>query len=172
MLIVEDGSIVASANSFISLVDARAYAATLGLILPVDDTEAEITLVNGARYVNSQEPSFQGERISIDQTMSFPREGVIKYNFAVPSDIVPSDIICAQVEAAAAITSGVNPYPVDDGKEVKLQEVVGAVKREFFESNVSAKDIEITAALNCLYPITENAIKGTGDGVSFSVYRG
>ena len=59
-LIIEDGSIVANANSFISLVDARAYAATIGLTLPVDDTEAEVTLINGARYVNSQEPSFQG----------------------------------------------------------------------------------------------------------------
>ena len=172
MLIVEDGSIVAGANSFISLVDARAMALTLGLTLPVDDDEADTVLINGGRYVNSQEPSLQGTRVSIDHTMCEPRNDVVKYGFDVPNDTVPSDAICAQVEAAAAITGGVNPYPVDDGKEVKLQEVTGAVKREFFESNVSAKDIEITAALNCLYPITNEALTGTSDGVSFNVYRG
>lgn len=171
MLIVETGAIVPNANSFISLVDARAMALTLGLTLPVDDDAAEITLINGARYVNSQEPSFQGCRVSADQTMSFPRIGVYKYTFLVADDVVPSDPICAQVEAAAAITGGVDPYPVDNGKEVKLQEVVGAVKREFFESNVTAKDIEITAAINCLFPITTNATGGGLSSSSFSVNR-
>ena len=172
MLIVEDGSIIAGANSFISLVDARAQALTLGLTLPVDDDEADIALINAGRYVNAQEPSLQGKRVSPDQTMCFPRSGVVKYGFEIDDDVIPSDVICAQLEAAAAITAGVDPYPVDNGKEVKLQEVTGSVKREFFESNVSAKDIEITAALVCLYPVTESALTGAGDGVSFNVYRG
>ncbi len=171
-LIVEDGSIVADANSFVSLADARTLAATIGLTLPVDDDAAEITLINGGRYVNSKEPSLQGSRVSADQTMCFPRKEVVKFGFAIDDDIVPSEVICAQIEAAAAITSGTNPFPVDDGKEVQSQEVVGAVKRSFFESNVSAKDIDITASLNCLYPLTSNAITGTGDGILFSVYRG
>lgn len=170
-LIVETGLIVAGANSFISLVDARALASTLGLSLSVDDTAAEIELINGARYINSQEPSLQGVRVSIDQTMCEPREGAYKYSFPIPNDVVPSEAICAQVEAAAAIAAGTDPFPVDNGKEVKLNEVVGAVKQEFFESNVTASSIEITAALNCLYPITSEAITGTGDGISFSVFR-
>lgn len=171
-LIVEDGSIVAMANSFISLVDARTMADTLGLTLPADNAQAETVLINGVRYVNSQEPSLQGTRVSIDQTMCEPRNDVIKFGFEVPNDIVPSEAICAQVEAAAAITAGVNPYPVDTGKEVKLEEVTGAVKREFFESRSTASDIEITSALNCLYPITKNALSGTGDGLTFNVVRG
>jgi hypothetical protein len=171
-LVVEDGSIVPLANSFISLVDARAMALTLGLTLPVDDDEASTNLINGGRYVNSQEPSLQGVRVSIDQLMCEPRASATKYGFDIPSDTVPSEAICAQVEAAAAITAGVNPYPVDDGKEVKLQEVTGAVKREYFESRSTASDIEITAALNCLYPITDAALLGGSDGISFNVVRG
>lgn len=170
-LIVETGLIVAGANSFISLVDARALASTLGLSLSVDDTAAEIELINGGRYVNSQEPSLQGSRVSADQLMCFPRVGVYKYGFLIASDTVPQDVICAQVEAAAAIAGGVNPYPVDNGKEVQSQEVVGAVKRSYFESNTTASDIEITAALNCLFPVTNEAITGTDDGISFSVFR-
>lgn len=171
-LIVEDGSIVANADSFISLVDARTEAVRLGLTLPVDDTEAEIALRNAGRWVNSQEPCFQGFRVSIDQTMSWPRDGVEKYNFDVPSDSIPSDVICAQVEAAALIGAGVNPFPTDNGKEVKLEEVSGAVKREYFESNVTVSDIELTSALNCLYPITLDALSGNSNGINFNVVRG
>ena len=40
-LIVEDGSIVPGADSYINLVDARTFAAKYGLVLPTDDTEAE-----------------------------------------------------------------------------------------------------------------------------------
>jgi hypothetical protein len=170
-LIVEDGSIVPLANSFISLVDARAMALTLGLTLPTDDTQAEINLINGARYVNSQEPLLQGSRVSAEQTMCFPRNGVVKYGFPVANDVVTNDVVCAQVESAAAITAGVDPYPVDTGKEVKMQEVSGAVKREFFESNSTASDIEITAALNCLYPISKAAL-GDGSAFNFNVTRG
>ena len=36
MLIIEDGTVVADATSFLSLVDARALAVNYGLNLPVD----------------------------------------------------------------------------------------------------------------------------------------
>jgi hypothetical protein len=171
-LITEDGSIVPNADSFISLADARTEADRLGLTLPVDDTQAEIALRNAGRWINSQEPSFQGSRVSIDQTMSWPRDNVVKYNFDVPNDSIPTDVICSQLEAAAQIAAGVNPFPTDNGKEVKLQEVTGAVKREFFESGSTASSIELTAALNCLYPITTGATSGGLESSNFNVFRG
>ncbi|MBU4707835.1 DnaT-like ssDNA-binding protein, partial [Salmonella enterica] len=45
-LVVEDGSIVAGADSYLSLEDARALAAKYGYALPADDTEAEAALRN------------------------------------------------------------------------------------------------------------------------------
>ncbi|HGH4724571.1 TPA: DnaT-like ssDNA-binding protein, partial [Enterobacter hormaechei] len=75
-LIVEDGSIIPNADSFISLADARALAARYNLALPADDTEAEAALRNGAVYVGLQEPMMCGSRVSPLQELSFPRQGV------------------------------------------------------------------------------------------------
>jgi hypothetical protein len=160
MLIVETGLIIANADSFVSLVDARSQADLLGLSLPVDDTEAEQALRNGARYVNSQEPSLQGYRVSIDQTMCEPRIGATKHGFIIPDNVVPNEAICAQIYAASAITEGSNPYAVDNGKETKLEEVSGAVKVEYFESGSTESSVRITGALDCLYPITTDAVSG------------
>lgn len=169
-LIVEDGTIVAGANSFLSLVDARTLADNRGIDLPVDDDAAIDALIQGGIYVNNQESSLQGARVSADQTMCYPRSGVTKYTFDVASDSIPDEIKCAQVESAASIGAGVNPYAVDTGKEVKLQEVTGSVKREFFESGKTNSNITITTAINCLYPLTLNAIGG-GNFFNFNVQR-
>ena len=121
--------------------------------------------------MNNQEGGLQGARVSIDQTMCFPRSGVVKYGFDVPNDSIPSDVICAQVEAASQIGAGVNPYANDTGKEVKLQEVVGSVKREFFESGKTDANVSLTTADNCLFPLTLLAV-GVSGGFNFSVSRG
>jgi len=50
-LIVEVGSIVPGADSYINLVDARTFAAKYGLVLPTDDDEAEAALIHGLRFL-------------------------------------------------------------------------------------------------------------------------
>ncbi|MCP4929167.1 MAG: hypothetical protein GY918_08955, partial [Gammaproteobacteria bacterium] len=59
-LIVEDGSVVFDANSYTSLVDARAYLSSMGYELNADDTIAEQQLIKGFNYVNSFESQYQG----------------------------------------------------------------------------------------------------------------
>ena len=44
MLIVEDGTVVAGANTYLSLVDARSMAVVEGVSLSDDDTTAEAQL--------------------------------------------------------------------------------------------------------------------------------
>lgn len=165
-IIVEDGSIVPSANSFLSLADARTLAESLGITLPVDNDKANEALVQGGVYVNNQEGGLQGVRVSIDQTMCYPREGVVKYGFDVPNDSIPDEIKCSQVHAASQIGAGVNPYSNDAGKEVASQTVVGAVARTFFESGKTNSNISLTESLNCLHPLTMLAI---GSGNQFTI---
>ena len=47
-LIIEDGSVVPNANSFVTVADARTRAAIYGLTLPVLDADAEAALITGA----------------------------------------------------------------------------------------------------------------------------
>ena len=71
-LVVEDGSVTPGADSYVSLANARALAASYGLALPADDTEAEAALRNGAVYVGLQEPSMCGRRVSASQSLAYP----------------------------------------------------------------------------------------------------
>ena len=80
-LIVEDGTIVPSADSFLSLVDARLLAVNYGLTLPIDDTEAEIALRNGYLLLLTEERNLQGSRVSAEQTGIFPRKNVLQNCF-------------------------------------------------------------------------------------------
>lgn len=170
-LVVETGSVVAGANSFVSLVDARTIADYRGITLPVLDDDAITALIQGGIYVNNQEGGLQGVRVSIDQTMCFPRSGVVKYGFEVPNDSIPNEVICSQVEAASQIGAGVNPYANNEGKEVSNETVVGAVAVSYFESGKTDSNVLLTTADNCILPLTLLAI-GAGGGFNFSVSRG
>ena len=171
MLTVEDGTIVAGADSYISLADARLYAEKYGIILDADDTKAEISLRNAGRYLNSKENTFQGSRVSSEQLMSFPRSGVYSNSYPILADSIPVDLLCAQVEASALITSGINPFATSTGKETASEAVSGAVSVSYFESGKADDYIELTSALTCIYPLTLSAI-GQGGAFSVGVMRG
>lgn len=168
-LIVEDGSITPNADSYISLADARTLADQYGWELPADDTEAEQALRNGAQYVDLQEPRFSGSRVSIDQTLSWPRTGATNtFGFDIPDNSIPNQIKCGQVAAAVEYGLGTDVRASSDGKNIASEEVVGAVKQSFFNNGKSSSTVEITKALDCLRPVMNGS---SGGAYSFGVVR-
>jgi len=145
-LIVEDGTGLAAADSYISLVDARTFAASYGLTLPVDDDEADITLRQGAVYVGLSEPSFSGQRLEVSQALAWPRLYAYDcYDNALASDSVPAKIKQAQVYAAAEYALGTDVRGSSNGKEV-ASEKVDVLEVSYFENGSSSSTTVITAA--------------------------
>jgi len=105
-LIIEDGSQVANANSFVDDAAYVAYAALKGLTVGATAQLREIDLLAGIDYLLGQEGSLQGYRVSSTQSMFFPRTDVYLYGWAINSDSIPENIKNAQMEAAAYNTSG------------------------------------------------------------------
>jgi hypothetical protein len=167
-LIVENGSIVPGADSYVSLADARALAAKYGKELPADDTAAEAALRNGAVYVGLQEPAMCGQRVSAEQYLAYPRKYVFMYGFAVASDSIPSQIITAQVLAAVEYGSGTDVRASSDGRVVESERVEGAVAVSYFNNGATGASTTITAAIDALRPL----LCGGNNGASFLVYRG
>lgn len=99
-LIIEDGSIVANANSFATDSEFKNYADLRGFSIPATQPEREALLVLGMDYLFGVENKMQGYRVSQEQTLPFPRSGVCANNYPVPSDSIPSDIKVAQMELA------------------------------------------------------------------------
>ena len=168
-LIVETGEIVPNADSYISLADARALAANYGLELPEDDTAAEVALRNGATYVGLAEPQMCGRRVSAEQSLAYPRTGVTLNGFPVSNNVIPSQLIRAQVIAAVTYGAGTDVRANSDGRSVQTERVEGAVTVTYFNNGNSGATTTITAADDALRPLL---CGGLNNGFSFNVYRG
>lgn len=168
-LIVEDGSIVPNADSYVSLADARALAANYGLELPADDTAAEVALRNGATYVGLAEPQMCGRRVSAEQSLAYPRTGVTLNWFPVANNAIPKQVILAQVIAAVTYGDGTEVRANSDGRSVQTERVEGAVTVTYFNNGSSGATTAITAADDALRPLL---CGGHNNGFSFNVYRG
>ena len=105
MLIIEDGSIVAGANSFTTDAELQAYALARSLTLPATEAERDSLQVLAMDYLFSVEHKLKGCRVSIDQDLPYPRHGVCANGFNIPSDSIPQGIKNAQMELAIQANS-------------------------------------------------------------------
>ncbi|WP_395383333.1 DnaT-like ssDNA-binding protein [Mesorhizobium sp. UC22_110] len=104
MLIVEDGSGLANAESYVSASDAASYAADRGLTFPASPADkAEAALRRATAYIdNTYRTRFPGQRKKFRlQALEWPRVGVVDMNgFPVTGDEVPVEVVRATCEAA------------------------------------------------------------------------
>lgn len=135
-VIVEDGSGVTDANSYVDLDDAKAYALLRGVILSADDAILMPQVINAADFIESFRSQFVGTPVSVTQAMSWPRNGVIYSDrTAFPNNAIPTQLVKAQNEAIIAVSQGIilqsNIDPAEGGFAVL--EKVGPIETKFSE---------------------------------------
>jgi len=163
-LIVEGGTVVPNADSFLSLADARSLASNYGITLPVDDTEAEITLRNGYLFLLTEERNLQGSRVSAEQTGIFPRKDVLQNCFELPSDIIPQEVKMAQLYAADAINNGASTNNIDDGQRLKSFNVDGVYSETYQDGSSESTNANIQGVENSLFPFTKAGLSAANCG--------
>ena len=72
-LVIEDGTGIAGANSFVDVPTFRAYAAARGIALPVADADVEILLVKAMDYLSLYESRLVGVQLDPAQSLIWPR---------------------------------------------------------------------------------------------------
>ena len=158
-LTIEDGSGVASADSYQDLAAARQLSINYGVSLPVDDDEAETALRQGYLNLNTHETKLQGCRVYAVQTGIFPRKYVFANGFLVPNDSIPDDIKLAQLYAASAIAGGVDTNAVDDGQALKSFNAVETLYTETYQDGSRVKvNSRIQGVVNSLAPYYKSAV--------------
>jgi hypothetical protein len=156
-IIVEDGTNVPDANSYINEADFRTWADSLGegADLPATDPELEALLLN-AMYVLEAE-CWKGERTYSDQALSFPRTGLYFDGQPVPGDEVPQQVIDAQ--SSLALTANTEnlftTIPAGTGGAVIEERVEGAVTVKYSDvgRSVTGETVD-TRADNLIAPFT------------------
>lgn len=101
-LVVEDGTQVPGANSYATLEEFRAYLSARRIEPDLDPEDLEARLIIAASYLNARYGHrFEGRKVSRDQPMPFPREGLDDLDgYRYDHDDIPSGIITAQLELA------------------------------------------------------------------------
>lgn len=137
-LIVEDGTLVANADSYITLAAARVYADSRGLSLAGSDAEAERQLRRGFDYVEAYRDRFKGAKVDPTQMTQWPRYGAYVDGRYIDTITIPTELKYAQVQVAAAIQSGLDVTPNSTGESFVVREKVGPIETQYSESVASS----------------------------------
>jgi hypothetical protein len=104
-LIVEDGTQVAGANSYVSDAEYVAYASARGKTIASTATLREIELIKSMDYIESHRRQFKGQKVAFDQSLQWPRYSVFIDGFSIDSDAIPDELKNAQMETGIAYNS-------------------------------------------------------------------
>ena len=109
-LIIEDGSVVAGANSFITVAEWETYLSLYGKSATGTEDEKETNLIKAQRAISTRY-SFDGVIVEQTQSTCLPRNWSRKIKgFTIASNAVPQDFKDAQAELAYDIQEGADPF--------------------------------------------------------------
>jgi hypothetical protein len=149
-LIIEDGTNVADADSFATVAEARTYAASRGLTLPVADADVEILLRKALDYLMSLEDRFQGYRVNDIQELCFPRDEIYLFRDSISGEI-PKILKNGQIQLAIDANTNDLLAP-GTGKEV-IEKKVGPLTTKYSPNGATSPQFRPTAALAILQPL-------------------
>lgn len=135
-IIVEDGSIVENANSYISLADFKSYCELQGIdITSYTDDAMETAIIRSCSYLNAL--SYMSLPVVPFGNMAFPRKALYGYDDCP----IPPILKTAQNWLSAKVLIENVPLYKDSSTEPQVQseEVVGAVRRSYFEKSDESK---------------------------------
>lgn len=131
-LIVEDGSGVINANSYGSIVDAKAYAVDRGIDLGTDNSKITAWLIQGTDYLESF--NYVGLENVFGQALSWPRKFVrFDIDTVFPTNQIPTNLVKALFELVIVQFNGLVLSPVSDGSPFVTEEKVDVLLEKFSE---------------------------------------
>lgn len=160
-LIVEDGNIVAGANTYVNTTTFSTFLSSRGKSFIGTEGNSEQTLLLAMDYIETQ--NFLGNKYTKAQSLQWPRSGVYVDGFLIETDEIPSDLQIAQMETAISIDSGNNPLSTL-GRETEMEKV-GDITVKY---SSGAKD---SAELRAVDSRLDKLTRGGGSDVSVPLVR-
>ena len=160
-IIVESGTIVAGANSYVSEAELTSYATARGVTLT---GTPESLLIKAMDYVETQ--PFIGTKLTRDQPLQWPRSGVVIDGWSYPPSEIPDELKTAQMTVALAIDEGNDPLaPVSPA--IKRKRVKADTVESEYQDGAPASSFSVAIGRSFAKLTT------TGGGASqFAVRRG
>lgn len=164
-LIIEDGTGVANANSYVDVAYLDIYAADRGLTIPTADTDKEIFLLKAMDYLEGRRAEYQGSKSVATQSLQWPRQLVQVDCSDVAIDSIPEELKKAQCQLVVEQQKRTLLYPAPITSSIEglvTQKTVGPLTKKYaFNGKGLAnptKPIIIASVEMFLLPLT---IKGS-----------
>lgn len=144
-LIIEDGSIVAGAESYVTVQEFEAYTAKRGISVAGNSNSL---LLSAMDYLETL--LFIGTKKTEAQTLQWPRDEVYIDGYYIESTTIPAELKTAQIVAALTIDAG-NDLLSNAVERKTVREKVGPIEVQYSETSGSKKALEkINTMLNKL----------------------
>lgn len=164
-LIIEDGTIVADANSWVTDAEYKAFAKLKGYSVPATQPDREANLANAYDFINfTYEQQLQGWRVTPQtQTGCMPRTNVYAYDVLVDSETIPQDFKNAQMLASLSINDGVDTNAVKDTADLAGFSVGQGAYAETYQTGSNTPTLaQMPAVSKVLKPYTNAGLLGGG----------
>lgn len=161
-IIVEDGSIVSGANSYVSEADMITYASARGITIEV--AEAEQFLIVCMDYIETR--IYQGTQVSFGtQPLVFPRNGVYIECNLLDNDAIPVNLVKALNETCISLKAGHNALVTITKEDQVKSKSFAVFAKEYFEGALAQPILQAVNAW--LTPLLEY----DPSGIQFGVVR-
>jgi hypothetical protein len=166
--LVEDGTGLAGATSYISVANFKLYCADIGTVLTsYTDAQIEQALVRTTKAIDAKGINrFVGAKGTAAQALAWPRtDATDVYGFDLADDAIPVYVTRAACEGGIAELASVGSLQasLDRGGMVQEERVEGAVTVRYF--NGAPSGTVYTAFISALAPVM------SGSGGNISVMR-
>jgi len=140
-IIVENGTVVAGANSYVSEAGLIDYATDRGVVL---NGQTDVLLIKAMDYIESL--AFIGDKHTEDQPLQWPRDEVYIDRYYIERETIPKELKNGVYTAALAIDIALDPLRIIE--RATKREKVDVIEVEYMESNASQTIVRtISAAL-------------------------
>lgn len=157
-IVVEDGSIVTGANSYVSEAELATYEADRGLTISGDPLAL---LIQAMDYLETL--YYIGTKKTSDQPLQWPRTSVYIDGYLFAPDAIPQELKNAQMALAVSIDAGTDPMATLE--RATKREKADVLEVEYMDN---ASSVAIITSVNRL--LRKLLAGGTG-GSSYRVVR-
>lgn len=130
-LVIEDGTGIANANSYVNDATYVAYAAARGRTIGSDATAREIELILAMDYIESKRAQLKGVKTDFEQALQWPRHSVWIDDFQISSTSIPDELKNAQMEAAISANT-LDLVPSGTTQDIQSEQV-DVLKVSYFQ---------------------------------------
>ncbi len=155
-IIVEDGSIVTGANSYVSEADMITYAAARGVTVEV--AEAEEFLIVCMDYIETRQ--YQGAQVSFGtQPLVFPRSGVVIEGNTLSKTAIPANLVKALNQLCIELKAGHDALVTITQDDQVKSKSFAVFAKEYFENSTDQAILQkVNAWLNPLLEVGAGGI--------------